>query len=360
MVDKVPVRHTDTVPQQPVYESPEQPEGRAIMETVIVTGGAGYIGSHTCKALARAGYTPVAFDNLSRGHRDLVKWGPLVRGDLLDTEALNLAFEAHKPVAVVHFAALAYVGESFQEPGLYYRNNVVGTLNLLDAVVAHGVRSIVFSSSCATYGVPDNVPIPEDHRQNPINPYGNTKLACERAIKDYAAGHGMRYALLRYFNAAGADPEGEAREHHDPETHLIPLALRAARGGDTLRVFGDDYPTVDGTCVRDYVHVTDLADAHVRALERLTSGGDSIACNLGTGTGSSVREVIDTVEKVTGSPVVHEINPRRPGDPPELVAAPGLARQALGWTPKRSGLRQMVEDSARAAVAAGAVSGTGT
>src|SRR3954469_25737092 len=244
-------------------------------KSILVTGGAGYVGSHACKALAAAGYRPVVYDNLSRGHAEAVRWGPLVRGDLHDRARLVEAMRAHRVTAVMHFAAFAYVGESVGCPELYYRNNVVGTLSLLDAMREVGVATIVFLSTCAVYGVPETVPIRETTAKAPLNPYGDTKLAIERVLHWYGAAHGLRYAALRYFNAAGTDPDGEIGENHEPETHLIPLILRAALGrGDPLRIFGTDYPTRDGTAVRDYIHVADLADAHVRALARLAAGSE--------------------------------------------------------------------------------------
>ncbi|MGH6974341.1 MAG: UDP-glucose 4-epimerase GalE, partial [Stellaceae bacterium] len=257
--------------------------------SILVTGGAGYVGSHACKALAGAGYVPVVYDNLSRGHRGAVRWGPLVEGDLSDRTALLTAMRTHSITAVMHFAAFAYVGESVSQPELYYRNNVVGTLDLLAAIREAGIGTIVFSSTCAVYGIPEVMPIRESAPLGPVNPYGETKLAIERALHWHAAAYGIRYAALRYFNAAGADAAGEIGEDHDPETHLVPLAIRAAlRQGGPVSIFGTDYPTPDGTAVRDYIHVADLADAHVRALGYLAGGGDSAAINLGTGSGSSV------------------------------------------------------------------------
>jgi UDP-arabinose 4-epimerase len=311
--------------------------------SILVTGGAGYVGSHACKALARAGYRPVVYDSLSRGHRSAVKWGPLIEGDLHESDRLVAAMRANRVAAVMHFAALAYVGESVASPEVYYRNNVVGTLSLLDAMREAGVATIVFSSTCAVYGVPQTVPIRETTEKAPLNPYGDTKLAIERALHWFGAAHGWHYAALRYFNAAGADPDGEIGEDHDPETHLIPLVLRAAlERGEMLRIFGTDYPTRDGTAIRDYIHVTDLADAHVRGLRYLMEGGDSIELNLGTGSGHSVREVVASVERVTGQRVPQQEAPRRPGDPPELVADAALARERLGWRPKYSDLDTIV------------------
>jgi UDP-arabinose 4-epimerase len=323
------------------------PGDRAMLQSILVTGGAGYVGSHACKALAAAGYRPIVYDSLSRGHQSAVKWGPLIEGDLHERDRLVAAMRAHRVEAVMHFAAFAYVGESVGCPELYYRNNVVGTLSLLDAMREAGVATIVFSSTCAVYGVPETVPIRETTAKAPLNPYGETKLAIERVLHWYGAANnaalGLRYAALRYFNAAGTDPDGEVGENHEPETHLIPLILRAALGrGDPLQIFGTDYPTRDGTAIRDYIHVTDLADAHVRALARLAAGSESMELNLGTGSGHSVREVIAAVERVVGRPVPCREAPRRPGDPPELVADAALARERLGWHPRHSDLDTIV------------------
>ena len=315
-------------------------------QAVLVTGGAGYIGSHACKALAGAGFQPVVFDNLSRGHREAVRWGPLVEGDLADRQRLCAALIEHKVEAVMHFAAYAYVGESVTDPALYYRNNLGGTLSLLEAMRKAGVGEIVFSSTCATYGIPHGVPIREDAPQRPVNPYGETKLAIERALHWYAAAYGLRSVSLRYFNAAGADPEGEIGEHHEPETHLVPLVLQAALGhGPHIEIYGTDYPTPDGTAIRDYVHVCDLAIAHLRALERLRGGGGSAAVNLGTGQGHSVREVIAAAELASGRKVPARAAPRRPGDPPALVADPSLAGEILGWHPQHSDLDTIIRTS---------------
>jgi UDP-arabinose 4-epimerase len=312
-------------------------------QSILVTGGAGYVGSHACKALASAGYRPVVYDNLSRGHREAVRWGPLVEGDLHDRVRLGEALRAHQVSAVMHFAAFAYVGESVADPELYYRNNVGGTLALLGAMRAAGVHRIVFSSTCAVYGVPEMLPIRETTAKAPLNPYGDTKLAIERALNWYAAAYGMRYIALRYFNAGGADPDGEIGEDHQPETHLIPLVLRAALGrAGPIEIYGTDYPTPDGTAIRDYIHVSDLADAHLRALSHLAAGGDSAALNLGTGKGSSVREMIAAVERIGGRKVPHREVARRPGDPPELVADPALARAQLGWQPRHSDLDTII------------------
>ena len=311
--------------------------------TVLVTGGAGYVGSHTAKALARAGYQPVTLDNLSRGFAHAVKWGPLEQGDILDRAFLDDVLARHRPHAVLHFAALAYVGESVTDPARYYRNNVVGTLTLLEAMRDHGIPLLVFSSTCATYGLPVRLPLDEDHPQAPISPYGASKLMVERMLADLGAAHGLRSVALRYFNACGADPDGEIGENHDPETHLIPLAIGAALGSQPkLKIFGTDYPTQDGTCIRDYIHVTDLAAAHVAALRHLEAGGASTACNLGTGAGLSVRAIVTEVARQVGRPVPAEEGPRRPGDPPELVADPTRARQLLGWTPHCSDIASVI------------------
>lgn len=311
--------------------------------SVLVTGGAGYIGSHACKALARAGYRPVVFDNLSRGHRESVRWGPLVEGELADRDSLCAAIARHRVSAIMHFAACAYVGESMADPALYYRNNLGGSLALLDAMRGAGVEQIVFSSSCATYGVPAAMPIGEGAPQLPVNPYGETKLAIERALHWYGQAYGLRSVSLRYFNAAGADPEGEIGEVHEPETRLVPLVLQAALGQRPgIDVYGTDYPTPDGTAIRDYVHVHDLAIAHLRALEHLRAGGAGVALNLGTGRGHSVREVIAAAEKISGRRVPWRAAPGRPGDPPALVADPSLAARILGWRAQHSDLDTII------------------
>lgn len=317
------------------------------MSRVLVTGGAGYIGSHCCKALAAAGFEPVAFDNLSTGHRSAVLWGPLIEGDMRDAGALREAFRQAQPQAVVHLAALSIVGESERRPDLYYDVNVVGTLRLLEAMTAGAVRALVFSSTAAVYGEPDAVPIAETAAQRPVNVYGATKRACERMMQDFDAAFGLRSVRLRYFNAAGADPDAAIGEWHEPETHLIPLVLDVAIGRRPwLSIFGADYPTPDGTAIRDYIHVTDLAEAHVATLRHLLDGGDSAALNLGTGEGASVREVVRAVEGVTGRPVAVREAPRRAGDPPVLVADPRHAEQLLSWRAGRT-LNAMVEDAWR-------------
>lgn len=312
-------------------------------KSILVTGGAGYVGSHACKALASAGYTPVVYDNLSRGFRDAVRWGRLVTGDLHDRPRLTAAIREHNISGVMHFAAFAYVGESVTEPEIYYRNNVEGTLALLAVMRQEGVRSIVFSSTCAVYGTPADVPIRETTPLAPVNPYGETKRAIEGALHWYGGAGRLGSVSLRYFNAAGADPQGEIGENHEPETHLIPLCIRAALGqAGPIQIFGTDYPTRDGTAVRDYIHVGDLADAHIRALEYLHAGGASAILNLGTGRGYSVREVIAAVAQIAGRPVPQREAARRPGDPPELVADPRLAEATLGWRARQSDLNSIV------------------
>ena len=310
---------------------------------ILVTGGAGYVGAHACKALAAGGYRPVVYDNLVYGHEAAVKWDPLETGELADRARLDEVIARYRPQAVMHFAAFTFVGESIADPGKYYRNNVAGTLSLLEAMRDHGIGKLVFSSTAATYGTPETVPIPESAAKAPINPYGHSKLAAEQMIADFGAAHGLRAAALRYFNAAGADADGEIGECHEPETHLIPLAMRAVTG-DTppLTVFGDDYPTPDGTCIRDYIHVSDLAAAHVLALGRLEQREGFDAFNLGTGAGASIREVLQAVEKVAGKPVPHAVGPRRAGDPAVLVSDPGKANRELGWTPFSSDLETIV------------------
>jgi len=310
------------------------------MAVVLVTGGAGYVGSHACKALAAAGYRPVVYDNLGTGHRDLVRWGPLEEGDLLDADRLDAVLAAYKPQAVLHFAALSVVGDSVREPERYQRNNVEGSLALIAAMERHGVGRIIFSSTAAVYGVPANLPITEDTPKAPINPYGQTKLAIEQAL----AASNLAWTALRYFNAAGADPEGEVGEHHAPESHLIPIVLHVALGlRPSISIFGNDYDTPDGTCVRDYIHVSDLADAHVRALRRLEGGGGSRAFNLGTGQGTSVQQIVDLVRATTGHAIPVERAPRRAGDPPLLVCSNAAAQEALGWRPLRDAATQVAD-----------------
>lgn len=313
---------------------------------VLVTGGAGYVGSHACQALERCGYVPVAFDDLRTGYEASVRFGPLFIGSLASPDHIRAALAEHRPIAVMHFAASAYVGESVTDPARYYRNNVVNTLNLLDAMRDQGVSRLVFSSSCATYGVPEHLPINETHPQRPINPYGHSKLVVETMLANFDAAYGLRSVALRYFNAAGADPTGVIGENHDPETHLIPVAIQTALGQrPSLEVYGTDYPTPDGTAIRDYVHVTDLASAHVSALRYLVDGGSTTAFNLGVGHGHSVREVIDSVERVTGTRITVIERPRRQGDPPALVADATRAREALNWRPEHSDLDEIVDSA---------------
>ena len=314
---------------------------------ILVTGGAGYVGSHCLRRLLAAGHECVVFDNVSRGHGAAVPPGLLVEGDLNDEARLTALLRERKIDAVMHFAALALVGESVEKPELYYRNNVLGSFHLLEAMRQAGVRKIVFSSTTATYGTPEKMPIAETTPQQPINPYGFSKLVVERMLDDYAAAHGFGFAALRYFNAAGAAPDGSIGEDHSPESHLIPIVLQVALGQrPAISVFGDDYPTPDGTCVRDYVHVEDLAAAHLAALERLEPG-KAIKVNLGTGRGYSVREVIEACRKITGHPIPEVIAARRPGDPPELVADSRLARQLLDWTPEYATIEPIVETAWR-------------
>ncbi len=316
------------------------------MATVLVTGGAGYVGSHACKALRAAGHEPVVFDNFSTGWRAAVQFGDVFEGDLLHAADLDRAFEVHRPEAIMHFAAFSNVGESVARPEIYWTNNVGGSASLFAAAVRHGVRRVVFSSTCATYGEPAGETLTETDGQAPINPYGRTKLAVEHMLSDLGAAHGLESVIFRYFNAAGADPARQIGEDHRPETHLIPLVLDAASGRrDSITVFGDDYPTPDGTCIRDYIHVDDLADAHVRGLDWLLDGGASLALNLGSGSGHSVRAVIDTARRVTGCDIPVIDGERRPGDPARLVSGSEMAREVLGWEPSRSDLATMIGDA---------------
>jgi len=315
---------------------------------VLVTGGAGFVGSHVCKALQREGYLPVVFDNLSHGHRWAVRYGPLEIGDILNTQRLVEVLWRHRPMAVMHFASCIAVGESMADPGKYYRNNVTGTLSLVEAMRETGTRKLVFSSSAAVYGNPLHLPLDEDHPQAPVSPYGASKQMCERIIADFGAAHEFSTVALRYFNAAGADPDGELGEEHEPETHLIPLVLEVAAGlRAAIDIYGDAYPTHDGTCVRDYVHVTDLAQAHVLALRKLDTGSGSLAYNLGTGSGNTVMEVIRTVRRVTGRDVPVRVAPRRPGDPAILLADGTRARKDLGWSPQYTDIDDIVRHAWR-------------
>ncbi|MDZ7906716.1 MAG: UDP-glucose 4-epimerase GalE [Cypionkella sp.] len=313
---------------------------------ILVTGGAGYIGAHACKALARAGFVPVAFDNFSTGWREAVKFGPVVEGDLLDAAAIDAAFATYRPVAVMHFAALSLVGESMSDPAKYWRVNINGALNLMQAAVKAGCLNFVFSSTCATYGDQDGVVLTEDTAQRPINSYGASKRAIEEMLANFGAAFGLQHVIFRYFNVAGADPDGEVGEQHRPETHLIPLMLDAVDGRrPALTVFGTDYPTPDGTCLRDYVHVCDLVDAHVLGLNWLLDGRGSTAFNLGSGTGFSVRDVIAAASAVTNRPVPVTYGARRAGDAAALVSGSDRAREVLGWNPTRSTMSQMILDA---------------
>ena len=314
---------------------------------ILVTGGAGYIGSHACKALAAKGYVPITYDNLSRGNAWAVKWGPLERGDIADAQQLCAVLHKYQPRALMHFAAYAYVGESVEQPLLYYQNNFSGTAVMLRTLLDYQRIPVVFSSSCATYGIPDRVPIAEDHLQRPINPYGHSKLFVERMLADLNVASGLPWIALRYFNAAGADPDGEIGEAHDPETHLIPLVLAAARTGAPVRIFGNDYDTPDGSCVRDYIHVSDIADAHVQALDHLLKGGNSCALNLANARGYSVKEVIAAAEIVCGHTIQTETAARRPGDPPVLIGDASRAHALLNWKPTRSELQIQISDAWR-------------
>jgi UDP-glucose-4-epimerase GalE len=315
-----------------------------IIKNCIVTGGAGYVGSHCCKELAKAGYNPITVDNLHRGYEEVVKWGPFCECDVLDTDKIVSIFHKYKPEAVFHFAGLTYVGESVEKPELYYRTNTAGTLSLLNAMVKCGCDMIIFSSTAATYGSPQYVPIDEKHPQLPINPYGRSKLFVEQIMEDFSYAYGIKYASLRYFNASGADPDCETGELHEPETHLIPLIIAAALGQkDCIKIFGRDYDTKDGTAIRDYIHVTDLASAHISSLKKLSDGTQNLKLNLGTGVGYSVLEVIRTVEKISGKIIKSIDAPRRPGDPPILVAKSDSAQRTLKWETAFSSLDKIVE-----------------
>lgn len=301
---------------------------------VLIAGGAGYIGSHAAKALARAGREPVVFDDLSSGHAHAVKWGPLVQGDIRDGEALRAAIRQHRPDAVMHFAARIEVGEGERDPVDFYGNNVAGTLNLVRVMLEEGVENLVFSSTCAIYGDPETLPLTEDLPKRPVSVYGRTKLIVEQMLEDISRAKGLNFAALRYFNAAGADMDGEIGEEHDPETHLIPNAIKAAVGrGPAMKLFGRDYPTRDGTCVRDYIHVDDLARAHILAADRLSGAKGNLQLNLGSGDGYTVLDVLDAVGRATGRPVPYDVSPRRPGDAVALTADPARVRAVLGWAP---------------------------
>ena len=314
------------------------------MSNVLVTGGAGYIGSHVCKSLKIKGYTPIVVDNLIYGHESAVKWGDFVKGDLLDKKFLDELFIKYDFSSVIHLAAFAYVGESVQDPAKYYNNNIIGAINLMNTMLENNVKKLIFSSTCSTYGSPKNIPIDELHTQIPINPYGYSKLVVETILKDYSRAYNFQYVVLRYFNAAGADPENEIGESHEPETHLIPLVIKAALDRKyTLKVFGDDYETNDGTAIRDYVHVSDLADAHTLGLSKIETSKESYEFNLGTGTGLSVMEIIKGVELVIKKKVKYKIMERREGDPPILIADSSYANKILGWSTNYSNPRNIIE-----------------
>lgn len=318
------------------------------MSTILVTGGAGYIGSHCCKALSNAGYIPVTYDNLERGHARAVQWGPLEQGDILDRRRLDEVLRKYRPEAVMHFAGYIAVGESVEKPGLYHKINVEGSRSLLEASVANGINKIIFSSSAAIYGTPDQTPILETHPLNPINPYGKNKLDVERMLHDFEKTSAIWSVSLRYFNAAGADPDGKTGESHNPETHLIPLVLQTAAGKTpNIQVFGKDYDTPDGTCIRDYIHVTDLVDAHILALKSLLQDAKSAIYNLGTGTGYSVLEIIAAARKVTGKEIPMIITNRRPGDAAVLVCNSDRIKSALAWQPKHSDLNTIIDTAWR-------------
>lgn len=311
---------------------------------ILVTGGAGYIGSHANKELTLAGYETVVLDNMSYGHEDFLKWGVYENVDLGDLDSLRKVFQKYKIEAVMHFAAFTYVGESVEDPQKYYLNNLKNTLNLLQVMNEFKIKKIIFSSTCATYGNPQEIPITETHPQDPISPYGKAKLMVEQVLSDYSIAYGLRYVSLRYFNAAGADPDGDVGERHNPETHLIPLILDAAAGKrEDIKIFGTDYPTHDGTCIRDYIHVTDLADAHIKALKYLENGGKSEVFNLGNGNGFSVKQVIEEARKVTGKEIKSTETDRRPGDPPVLVGSSKKAREILKWQPKYDNLTEIIK-----------------
>ncbi|MES2768773.1 MAG: UDP-glucose 4-epimerase GalE [Bdellovibrionota bacterium] len=310
---------------------------------VLVTGGAGYIGSHACKQLKKHGLNPIVYDNLSRGHEDFVKWGPLIHGDILDTTKVEQTLKQYQIEAVLHFAAFAYVGESVENPTLYYKNNVQGSLSLLEGMLKANVKKIIFSSTCATYGIPEKIPLTEELPQNPINPYGQTKLMIEKILRDYAPAYGLRSVCLRYFNAAGADPESLIGENHEPETHIIPLAIESALKNKVLKIFGSDYSTPDGTCLRDYIHVADLAEAHVLALKYLnTSDKNFDYFNLGNEKAFSVKEIVKAVEEVSNLKVNAEIYPRRSGDPAVLVSDSTKAKNILKWTPEIKDIKEII------------------
>ena len=314
------------------------------MKNILVVGGAGYIGSHMCKRLTKHGYLPIVLDNLSRGHEKAVKWGPFIEGSISDRNILKRVFSEHRIDAVMHYAAYCYVGESVTDPSMYYQNNLADTIGLLSEMVEAEVKKIVFSSSCAVYGEPEEIPITENHPQNPVNPYGRTKYMVEQVLDDFKYAYGVEFVSLRYFNAAGADPEGELGEDHNPETHLIPLAIQAALGKrEEIRIYGNDYPTHDGTCIRDFIHVEDLAESHLLALKRLLNEKGGGTYNLGNGQGYSVREVIDITRRITGKPIRDRVVDRRDGDPAVLVGSSDKAKNELGWNPRFPDLESIVE-----------------
>ena len=314
------------------------------MNNILVVGGGGYIGSHMCKYLSKNGYLPIVLDNLSRGHEKAVKWGPLIEGSISDRNILKRVFSEHRIDAVMHYAAYSYVGESVTDPSMYYQNNLADTICLLSEMLEAEVKKIVFSSSCAVYGEPEEIPITENHPQNPVNPYGRTKYMVEQVLNDFKYAYGVEFVSLRYFNAAGADPEGELGEDHNPETHLIPLAIQAALGKrEEIRIYGNDYPTHDGTCIRDFIHVEDLAESHLLALNRLLNGKGGGTYNLGNGQGYSVREVIDITRRITGKPIRDRVVDRRDGDPAVLVGSSDKAKNELGWNPRVPDLESIVE-----------------
>lgn len=314
------------------------------MKNILIVGGAGYIGSYMCKYLAKNGYHPIVLDNLVYGHRQAVKWGPFIAGQMADTKLLDQIFKEHSIAAVMHFAAFCYVGESVEDPGKYYQNNVVATITLLEEMLKKNIKNFIFSSSCAVYGEPVEIPITEQHPYNPINPYGRSKLMVEQILQDFRAAYGLEYVALRYFNAAGADPEGEIGEEHNPETHLIPLVLKTALGQrETINIFGDDYATKDGTCIRDYIHIDDLAQAHLLALDRLLNGLPGGQYNLGNGDGYSVKEVIEVARNITSKQIPAKIVERRPGDPAVLIGSSEKAFKELGWKPQFADLNAIVE-----------------
>jgi len=314
------------------------------MKNILVVGGAGYIGSHMCKYLSKNGYLPIVLDNLSRGHEKAVKWGPLIEGSISDRNILKRVFSEHRIDAVMHYAAYSYVGESVTDPSMYYQNNLADTICLLSEMVEAEIKNIVFSSSCAVYGEPEEIPITENHPKNPVNPYGWTKYMVEQVLNDFKYAYGVESVSLRYFNAAGADPDGELGEDHNPETHLIPIAIQAALGKrEEIRIYGNNYPTHDGTCIRDFIHVEDLAESHLLALNRLLNGKGGGTYNLGNGEGYSVREVIDITRRITGKPIRDRVVDRRDGDPAVLVGSSDKAKNELGWNPRFPDLESIVE-----------------